>query len=837
MQSRTLRAPAPGWAGWAVAVLLWVAADRATSQPRYRIATGGNRFVLVDRGSQEKRPFDMWITRLSNGLFDARYTDQIVANLDDYLRYGVNTLVVCLQGGGLGKDELYPRVFNADGSLILQSVVWSNLRRLLQETDRRGMVLMIQYWYFRRDENVPDDEKALEITRRATSWLKDTGYENYLFDVVNEFGHPDYGNRKVFSTPEGALRFLDAVYEVNPAVLACISPAGELAAPEGWLYDLPRGKRWVESGFIIGHNQVEDPLKSENYDPKVGSIPQNPQAKPYVNNEFYTQIEYERTARRNPLNGLYTWGHWNAQTVDRYLSQLRVLRGYQGYGNIHTRHQQHIALNADLPVALVGPSGTQPEASPGGGEPSVHWLYREVARMRKFGPLAARVDFEPHPTGVEYQLVGTWQVRSGVLEQTSTAEDLAWARLTADEGDVEIAIDATFLSDPGPTGRLGILLGAADPDGPAYRLLVGKDRLELDQVGGTLPRQTVLRTKLPIDQYRLRVADGRIAVAVGGKRVIDVADVDPKAGRNLLLVTQRAAASFDNVRITPLRRTDFEDGTPGEWTSEVAGAWKVVPASATNKHWEVVTPANERRRATLDLDLDDFALELLADLSATSGIDLEFRKADVAQAGGYGYLLAIGRDGSVTLDREEPSSAPVRLAAAQATITNPAAVRVRLCLEGNHVVLAVDGQAALDAVDPGSRLDRGGVALVARPGTTRVDELCLAVGAGRHPAPRFLPFSGPALPRGFTIEIGDPDGLFDLADFRLLINTGGKDFVDITFVLIPFFYVFGFKFPPDGKSIQFTLNSEVLLGPVNWTFRLRATDHDGNTTITDFKVP
>ena len=205
MQSRTLRAPAPGWAGWAVAVLLWVAADRATSQPRYRIATEGNR-----------------ITRLSNGLFDARYTDQIVANLDDYLRYGVNTLVVCLQGGGLGKDELYPRVFNADGSLILQSVVWSNLRRLLLETDRRGMVLMIQYWYFRRDENVPDDEKALEITRRATSWLKDTGYENYLFDVVNEFGHPDYGNRKVFSTPEGALRFLDAVYEVNPAVLACI---------------------------------------------------------------------------------------------------------------------------------------------------------------------------------------------------------------------------------------------------------------------------------------------------------------------------------------------------------------------------------------------------------------------------------------------------------------------------------------------------------------------------------------------------------------------------------------------------------------------------------------
>ena len=41
-----------------------------------------------------------------------------------------------------------------------------NLQRLLDETDKRGQVLMIQYWYFLRDEAVPNDADALKTTRK-----------------------------------------------------------------------------------------------------------------------------------------------------------------------------------------------------------------------------------------------------------------------------------------------------------------------------------------------------------------------------------------------------------------------------------------------------------------------------------------------------------------------------------------------------------------------------------------------------------------------------------------------------------------------------------------------
>ncbi len=85
--------------------------DQATGQAVHRLLNDRNRFLLEDIATQKTRPYDMWVTRLANALMDARFTDRVVSNLDDYLRYGVNTLEVSLQGGNLGggKNHLYPR--------------------------------------------------------------------------------------------------------------------------------------------------------------------------------------------------------------------------------------------------------------------------------------------------------------------------------------------------------------------------------------------------------------------------------------------------------------------------------------------------------------------------------------------------------------------------------------------------------------------------------------------------------------------------------------------------------------------------------------------------------
>jgi hypothetical protein len=821
-----------------VSTLFLIASTESPAQPRHRVFNIGSRLMIEDLTTKRQKPFDMWVSRMANAMVNTEFTNKIIGNLDDYLRYGVNSLVVSIQGAniGKGKNELYPKHYNPDGTLHLQSSVWTNLKRLMEETDRRGMVLMIQYWYFLRADQVPDDEKALEVTRQVTRWLKDTKYRHYMLDVVNEVPHSGYGNRPIFTTAD-VLKVIDAVKSVDPDVLVGVSPTNQLICPSGWV---GTPKRWVEADLVIGHNWVIDPLNQGAY--KVTGPPKDPGSKPYINNEFWAQIDYEKDLRQNPrIPTRYSYGRYDQKTITTYLAELRKLRGYGGYGGIHSFYQQRIpylpATNGPTaPVATVGPEGTQPEASLGTGEPSLHWLYREIARMQKLGPLPAYRDFnDGFAPGLETDLGGAWKVDSGGLNQTTVDSSTYFARMVADEGDVEIAFDGRFLSDPGASGRLGIQLGGAWVTDPAYRLLVARDRVVLDQVAGPLTARTAPAGKQQQDQYRLRVHQGRLTVSAGANRLIDVADPAPIQSRNLLLLSRNASAAFDNVRVTPLRSVDFEDGKSGDWTPEPAAAWKVV-TRGTNRCWQATTPSAEIRRALLDQRLVDFSLAFTLDLTGTSRAGLHFRAADLTQAQGVGYHLEIARDGTVKLERQDAGAPRTPLGTAKAKTLDPASVVARVKVEGNRIAVSLDGNRLLDVVDPAPALDRGGVALVAHPGTTCVDDLHLAVGPNRFPIARFHPFTGSPLPRGFTIEFGDPDGILDLGYLSLQIDTGGQQFVDITFVLIPIFGVFGYRFTPDGRSLELHLQGAVPIGSLKWTLRAIARDHDGNTTVTDLKL-
>ena len=512
---------------WILPLLLSLASF-VPAQARHRVFAKRNRLHLEDRDSGQRREFDMWNTRLANALFDTRFTDQVIANLDDYLRYGVNAISLGIQGGNLGTPrytELYPRVYQTDGSLKLDCPVWSNLKRLLAETDRRGMVLIVQYWYFRHDENVPTEAAALEATRNVTRWLKETGHRNYMLDLVNEFGHTDYDKRDLFTTVPGALRLLHAVYEVDPDVLAGMSPPGNLFSPEGYV-DTPSGRKWVAATVTFSHNQPSDPENPASY--YLHGLPQDPLGKPYVNDEFNAQLGYERYPKRCLDTGYYTYGHWDQATIDAYIRDLEQIRAYGGYGNIFSHHQQYLTEQRDLPVAQVGPAGTQPEAKEGGGEPSMHWLFQAIADLRKAAPPARRLDFNEHlAPGLEMEKDGRWAIHDGMLCQDDDQHALAWARTTTCAGDLEIGFDAGFPTDPGSAGRLGLQLGAAGPGGPAYRLLVGRDEVRLEQLGGQLPGTTVRRTKQAHDRYRLTLCDRRVTLAINGITVMDLDDVTP----------------------------------------------------------------------------------------------------------------------------------------------------------------------------------------------------------------------------------------------------------------------------------------------------------------------
>jgi len=828
-----------------IAWLLWSTAD-GQAPIRHRIYNVRDRFFLEDLSSSRSRPFDMWVTRMANGMFDSRFTDAVIANLDDYLRYGVNTLVVGLQGGNMqtNKNHLYPRVYHANGTLDLNSVVWGNLRRLLTETDRRGMVLMIQYWYFIRDENVPDDSKALDITRAATRWLKSTGHKNYVLDVVNEFDNNAYEipgkkgvKRPLFSTLEGALRILQAVYSENPDVMAGVSPPGGLASPEGWLSS-PFGPARIESGIILAHNQVSDPNNPASY--KVGTRPLDPGCRPHVNNEFDLQLGSERYPQIDPRSREYTYGHFTPSAVTRYLKDLKALRSMGAYGNVFSSRQQFVPPTGPIPDADVGPEGTQPESTAGAGESSMHWLFSAIAAMKNLGSLETRHDMENGlASGIELDLAGTWQVNSGQIRQTDDLADPAWARMVTDTGDVDIAFEATFLKTPGKDARLGLHLGGTTPAGPAYRLAVGKDSIHLDQVGGSLPVQSTLLPKNAADRYRLRIQNGRIRVYVGGRKIFDAADITPIQGRNLLLVTRKAAVAFDNLRTGPVRTATFDSGTTGAWTAADPGAWKVVlrKGSSTDRVYEAVVPVKESRHAWWNRVLDDFAFAMEVDLTECTHAGFRFRLPDVQDMWAEGYSLWVTRGGNVTLERVPGKGSPILLGSGK-TAVNPASIRVSVAAEGNRIRVRVDGKKILDVMDPGTPLAGGALSLLAAAGKTRFDNLVIEGGPSRVPNPGFLPGTGSPLPAGFAVDFTDPDGGLDVTGLNLHVDVG-SGYVDITHILVPSAGLFTLTPTPDGKGARFLLKSPIPIGTLKLKFKAVTRDLAGNEgeAVIGFNTP
>ena len=320
-----------------------------------------------------------------------------------------------------------------------------------------------------------------------------------------------------------------------------------------------------------------------------------------------------------------------------------------------------------------------------------------------------------------------------------------------------------------------------------------------------------------------------------GRLLLDVADTQPVAGRNLHLLTQGIDGRFDNLRITPLRKVDFEDGKSGDWAAENPPAFSVVAHGASNLAWQSIVPVAETRRALLDWKLDDFSLAATLDLSGAPSVGVHFRSTDLNTQLADGYDLEIGRDGTVTLDRRDQGQ-PLRLASGQTTIASPASIQLVLWVVTDHIVVSLDGKVVINTTDPGPRFARGPLAILTRPGTTYLDDLDLRVAPGRFPIARFLPFTGPALPQGFSLEFGDPDGILDVQHLALYLNPDGFTFVDVTYLLIPTFGIFSFDFPPDGRCVQFRLNGPVPLGPVNWILRVEARDRDGHHTVSDLKL-
>ncbi len=118
-----------------------------------------------------------------------RNTDEFCAHLPEYRAHGLLAVTVGLQGGGaVFLPEIYDNylcsAFRPDGSF--RQPYFDRLARVLAAADEAGMVVIVNYFYWKQVQRIPDDDVLRAITQRVTEWLLQTGHRNILVDVANE---------------------------------------------------------------------------------------------------------------------------------------------------------------------------------------------------------------------------------------------------------------------------------------------------------------------------------------------------------------------------------------------------------------------------------------------------------------------------------------------------------------------------------------------------------------------------------------------------------------------------------------------------------------------------
>ncbi len=177
-----------------------------------------------------------------------RNTDELCAALPEYRRHGLLAITVGLQGGGsIYTPEVYDHYLNSayepDGAF--KPAYFDRLLRVIRAADDAGMIVIVNYFYWKQAARLLGEAVVTSITERVTDWLLRTGHRNLLVDVANEAA--GWWRNPPFH-PDRIHRLIEAVQGTTLAGRRL--PAGSSTGGGG---DLPAG-RWLEvEDFHLPH--------------------------------------------------------------------------------------------------------------------------------------------------------------------------------------------------------------------------------------------------------------------------------------------------------------------------------------------------------------------------------------------------------------------------------------------------------------------------------------------------------------------------------------------------------------------------------------------------------
>jgi len=144
---------------------------------RYIFSVKGEKTYLNDKEILLKG------LRLSNALISDSATDELIAHLDTFAYYGLNSFSIYLQGSRFGDIKGYRE------DCSVESVYGSRLSHIIEAADEKGFVVLVGCLYWGDSRALWESWTQTDANKAVANtviWLREHNYRNVFIDVDNE---------------------------------------------------------------------------------------------------------------------------------------------------------------------------------------------------------------------------------------------------------------------------------------------------------------------------------------------------------------------------------------------------------------------------------------------------------------------------------------------------------------------------------------------------------------------------------------------------------------------------------------------------------------------------
>ncbi|GAB2796023.1 hypothetical protein GCM10027275_46580 [Rhabdobacter roseus] len=187
----------------------------AQTTPRTQVTIRGEQFFINGKPTYPNRRWKghnieglLMNSRMVQGIFDDlnpetaanwaypdtkkwdadRNTDEFVAQMETWRRYGLLSFTINMQGGspyGYSSQQPWDNAgYTPDGTPRPEYL--ARLARILDRADALGMVPMLGLFYFGQDERLRDEAAVVRAVSSMVDWLHAKNYRHVLIEVNNE---------------------------------------------------------------------------------------------------------------------------------------------------------------------------------------------------------------------------------------------------------------------------------------------------------------------------------------------------------------------------------------------------------------------------------------------------------------------------------------------------------------------------------------------------------------------------------------------------------------------------------------------------------------------------